>query len=134
MVRSTGQRGAVRDGLTLSALHIRVTQSGVRQWQELQRQPCHPGHPDVEASWLPLWTVPQAALKHLVARGILRSDRLLPPLPHPSGGNGENISWIRGTSTKDTFSVKRASTGADLLRWKAEVKAFFGQSKPPSAA
>ncbi len=77
------------------------------------------------AWWLPLWDVPAAALKHIVSNGLLAADRLLPPIPHPSGGNGENIAWFRGTTKATAFSIRRASTGELLLKRRDAIRAFF---------
>lgn len=77
------------------------------------------------AWWLPLWDVPAAALKHMISKGALTADRLLPPMPHPSGGNGENIAWFRGTTKATAFSIRRASTGDLLLQRRDAIRAFF---------
>lgn len=77
------------------------------------------------AWWLPLWDVPAAALSHLVKRGLLPAQKLLPAMPHPAGGNGENIAWFRGTTKATTFSSRRASTGELLLRRRDELRTFF---------
>jgi hypothetical protein len=77
------------------------------------------------AFWLPLWDVPEAALQHLIARGVLRADRVLAPMPHPAGGNGENIAWFRGTTKATAFSSRRASTGPLLLERRDRLKEFF---------
>lgn len=81
------------------------------------------------AYWLPLWDVPDAALQHLVARGVLREDRVLAPMPHPAGGNGENIAWFRGTTKATAFSSRRASTGPLLLERRDRLKAFFAAQR-----
>lgn len=78
------------------------------------------------AMWLPLWDVPAAALNCLARRGILAEERILPPMPHPSGGNGENIAWFLGRNRKSTFSSRRASTGQVLLDRRDRLRAFFG--------
>lgn len=81
-----------------------------------------------DAMWLPLWDVPATALDHLVRIGILRADRVLPPMPHPAGGNGENIAWFTGQNRKDEFSSRRASTGQLLLDRRDDLRRFFSSS------
>jgi hypothetical protein len=86
-----------------------------------------------DAWWLPLWDVPAAALNRLVERGILPPDRLLPPMPHPAGGNGENISWFSGTTKATAFSSRRASTGELLLSRRDGLREFFAGRRPVAA-
>lgn len=81
-----------------------------------------------DAMWLPLWDVPNAALCRLVTLGHLSSDRLLPPMPHPSGGNGENIAWFIGQNRKSEFSSRRASTGKLLLERREALRDFFSKA------
>src|SRR5690242_943816 len=51
-------------------------------------------------------------------------------LPHPSGGNGENIAWFRGTNKAASFSTRHASTGPLLLERREALKTFFRTTRP----
>ena len=64
------------------------------------------------ALWLPLGPKPTAALRHLVARGVLPADRLLEGMPHPSGANAERIKFFLGQKRRSDLSVK---TRPDLI-------------------
>lgn len=86
------------------------------------------------AYWLPLWDGPNAALQHLVARGELRADQVLPPMPHPSRQNGENVVWFCGRNTKAAFSSRRASTGPLLLDRRDRLVDFFATPQADHAA
>lgn len=83
------------------------------------------------AYWLPLWDVPGDALQHLVSHGELSPDQVLAPMPHPGGGNCENISWFRGTTKATTFSSRRASTGDLLLDRRKSLRSFFSSPRHP---
>ncbi len=58
------------------------------------------------AFWLPLGPKPTAALGHLVALGVLRADRVLTGMPHPSGANAERIKFFLGLKSRELLSRK----------------------------
>ncbi len=65
---------------------------------------------------LPLGPKPTAALRHLVSLGVLSKDRVLEGLPHPSGANGERISYFLGLKPKAVLSVKTRPEMIDKAR------------------
>lgn len=77
-----------------------------------------------DAYWLPLWDTPASALHHLARKGILNTNRILPALPHPAGGNCENIAHLLGSKV-GPLSSQRASTGPTVLERRAGLAAFF---------
>ncbi len=64
------------------------------------------------ALWLPLGPKPTAALRHLIALGMLSSDRVLEGTPHPSGANAERIKFFLGEKARADLSNK---TNPDLI-------------------
>ena len=64
------------------------------------------------ALWLPLGPKPAAALQHLAGLGLLRPERILSGLPHPSGANRERVSFFLGRKARGALSIK---TRPDLI-------------------
>ncbi len=70
------------------------------------------------AIWLPLGPKPMAAIDHLVRNGVIDRNRVLANLPHPSGANGERISYFMGRKKRSELSSKTRSESLDAAREK----------------
>jgi len=68
------------------------------------------------ALWLPLGPKPASALQHLVATGVLKAERVLGGLPHPSGANGERIAYFMGRKARTALSIKTVPAPLDAAR------------------
>ncbi len=65
---------------------------------------------------LPLGPKPTAALRHLVSLGLVPKDRILEGLPHPSGANGERISYFLGLKPRAALCGKTQPDVIDKAR------------------
>lgn len=81
------------------------------------------------AYWLPLGNGPWSALNHLVSKGDLAANRLLPPLPHPSFQNGELVNWFLGRNRKKEFSRVRLNAGPRMLAHRERLIEFFASPR-----
>lgn len=66
-----------------------------------------------DALWLPLGPKAEKAVMHLAGLGILRRDRILAGMPHPSGANAERVSVFLGR--KDVAHASRQTNGPKLI-------------------
>ena len=73
-----------------------------------------------EALWLPLGPKPGEALQHLVQRGLLKGDRVLAGMPHPSGANAERVSVFLGRKLPQEAS--RQTNGFALCAASKQLK------------
>lgn len=64
------------------------------------------------AVFVPLGPKVTAALKHLAAKGMIDSARVLDGIPHPSGANAERVAYFLGRKSRALLSAK---TNADTL-------------------
>lgn len=64
------------------------------------------------AVFVPLGDKVAEALHFLADQGLMKKDRILDGLPHPSGANAERIAYFLGRKNKDALSVK---TNAEKL-------------------
>lgn len=85
------------------------------------------------ARWLPLGPKPLKALQHLASLGLLATDHILPPLPHPGGANAERIAFFLGRKPREALSIKTApepieQARADLVRHFAALAHQQGRS------
>jgi hypothetical protein len=78
-----------------------------------------------QALWLPLGPKPAAALRHLVAVGLLDRARLLDGLPHPSGANGERIAYFLGRKARSALSARTQPRPIDEARER--IAALLGR-------
>ena len=65
-----------------------------------------------EAVMIPLGPVPARAIRWLAGKGLVRPERLLEGLPHPSGANAERIGYFLGR--KDASRLSAATNAAKL--------------------
>ncbi|MBU2009852.1 MAG: hypothetical protein KJ624_08480 [Chloroflexi bacterium] len=68
------------------------------------------------AIWIPLGPNVSSVLRHLETRGILKPDRVLHGLPHPSGANAERISYFLAQKEKSRLSPKTDGVAIDNAR------------------
>lgn len=68
------------------------------------------------AVYIPLGPKVSEGLSWLVQEGILKADRILSGLPHPSGPNAERISYFLGKKEKTALSIKTNGTQLDMAR------------------
>ena len=69
-----------------------------------------------DAVFVPLGSKVSAGLKHLATRGLIKADRILDGLPHPSGANAERISYFVGTKPAERLSAKTNPVTIDAAR------------------
>ncbi|TCS32919.1 hypothetical protein EDC30_11930 [Paucimonas lemoignei] len=68
--------------------------------------------------YIPLGPKVSKGLAWLAAEGVIKSDRILDGLPHPSGANAERIAYFLGRKKKEALSVKTNPALLDFLREK----------------
>ncbi|MEZ0171097.1 hypothetical protein [Microvirga sp. TS319] len=69
-----------------------------------------------DAIWIPLGPRPAAALAMLAQQCAIDSTRILDGLPHPSGANGERISYFLGRKKRSELSSKTNPAILDAAR------------------
>ena len=65
-----------------------------------------------DALYIPMGASVAEGLDWLASEGVIRPDRILHGLPHPSGANAERVAYFLGRKTRETLSAK---TNADQL-------------------
>jgi hypothetical protein len=85
------------------------------------------------ALWIPLGSKAAEATHLLVSIGLLKADRVLDGLPHPSGANAERIAYFLGRKTRDALSPKTSPAVLDQARErliaKVEAASMLGSKK-----
>lgn len=66
--------------------------------------------------YIPLGPKVSEGLSWLVKEGVLKEDRILNGLPHPSGANAERIAYFLGRKDKDALSLKTNASQLDAVR------------------
>lgn len=69
-----------------------------------------------DAFWLPLGPKADAGVQYIVKRALLDPDKVLPPLPHPSGSNNERITYFLGRKPKSALSTRTNPVTIDAQR------------------
>lgn len=69
-----------------------------------------------QAVVIPLGPVPTKVVDNLTRQGLLKSQRVLPGLPHPSGANAERIQYFIGRKAVDALSSKTDPRRLDVAR------------------
>ncbi|MGZ9709370.1 hypothetical protein ACXX82_00930 [Glaciimonas sp. GNP009] len=69
-----------------------------------------------DAVYIPLGPKVSEGLSWLVQEGVLKEDRILGGLPHPSGANAERISYFLGKKEKRSLSAKTNGSKLDEAR------------------
>ena len=69
-----------------------------------------------EAVYIPMGASVSEGLDWLAERGVLRADRILHGLPHPSGANAERVAYFLGRKEKAALSAKTNGEMIDAAR------------------
>ncbi|QJD98961.1 hypothetical protein HH212_02025 [Massilia forsythiae] len=79
-----------------------------------------------DAVYVPMGPKVGLALSWLARRGVLREERILHGIPHPSGANAERIAYFLGRKDKTTLSNRTngARIDADRLALAARLAAL----------
>ena len=66
--------------------------------------------------YIPLGPKASEGLAWLAAEGVIKAERVLDGLPHPSGANAERIAYFLGEKTKTALSTKTNGDKLDQIR------------------
>lgn len=66
--------------------------------------------------YVPLGPKVSEGLAWLASEGVIRQDRVLDGLPHPSGANAERIAYFLGRKKKQALSIKTNADSLDATR------------------
>lgn len=66
--------------------------------------------------YIPLGPKVSEGLRWLASRGVLKADRILDGLPHPSGANAERIAYFLGRKDRGALSAKTNAVQLDAAR------------------
>ena len=69
-----------------------------------------------DAVYIPMGASVGEGLDWLAAQGVLRPDRILHGLPHPSGANAERVAYFLGRKDRSTLSAKTNGAQLDAAR------------------
>lgn len=69
-----------------------------------------------EALYIPMGASVSAGLDWLASQGVLRADRILHGLPHPSGANAERVAYFLGRKEAHALSAKTNGAQLDAAR------------------
>lgn len=75
-----------------------------------------------EAVFVPMGPQVTEALDWLAGRGVIREQRILRGLPHPSGANAERIAYFLGRKARATLSTKTNADKLDALKHELEAR------------
>lgn len=69
--------------------------------------------------WVPLGTAATHVFADLIKRGLVRREKVLSGIPHPSGANAERISIFLGT--KDPANASRKTDAGKILEARCKI-------------
>lgn len=69
-----------------------------------------------DALYIPMGASVSEGLEWLAAQGVLRADRILHGLPHPSGANAERVAYFLGRKERGALSSKTNAGQIDAAR------------------
>jgi hypothetical protein len=69
-----------------------------------------------DALYIPMGSCVSQGLDWLAAEGVIKGDRILHGLPHPSGANAERVAYFLGRKDKATLSSKTDGDQLDAAR------------------
>ncbi len=69
-----------------------------------------------DAVYIPMGASVGAGLDWLAAQGVLRAERILHGLPHPSGANAERVAYFLGRKERSALSAKTNGAQLDAAR------------------
>ena len=72
--------------------------------------------------YVPLGPKVAKVFHHLQAKGLLKAEQILDGLPHPSGLNGERISYFLGRKSREKLSIKTNPAVLDAAKARLLAK------------
>jgi len=69
-----------------------------------------------DALFIPMGASVSEGLDWLASQGVLRADRILHGLPHPSGANAERVAYFLGRKERSALSAKTNGAQIDAAR------------------
>ncbi|MEH6435447.1 hypothetical protein [Massilia sp. DD77] len=102
------------DGKNYSGTPAMPRQAFLRE--EMLRYFAHEAAMLPEALYVPMGASVSEGLEWLAERGVLRADRILHGLPHPSGANAERVAYFLGRKEKAALSGKTNGEMIDAAR------------------
>ncbi len=102
------------DGKNYSGTPAMPRQAFLRE--EMLRYFAHEAAMLPEAVYIPMGASVSEGLDWLAERGVLRADRILHGLPHPSGANAERVAYFLGRKEKAALSAKTNGEMIDAAR------------------
>ena len=69
-----------------------------------------------DALYIPMGASVAEGLDWLAAEGVIRRERILHGLPHPSGANAERVAYFLGRKTRETLSARTNAGQLDAAR------------------
>lgn len=104
------------DGKNYSGTPAMPRQAFLRE--EMLRYFAHEAAMLPDAVYIPMGASVSEGLDWLARQGVLREDRILHGLPHPSGANAERVAYFLGKKEKEALSGKTNGEMIDLAREK----------------
>ena len=101
--------------------------------EEVLRYFAHEARLLPDALYIPMGASVSDGLDWLAAQGIIRADRILHGLPHPSGANAERVAYFLGRKERATLSTKTNGGQLDAAK-SALLKQMAALGAPPSRA
>lgn len=102
------------DGKNYSGTPAMPRQAFLRE--EMLRYFAHEAAMLPDAVYIPMGASVSEGLDWLAAQGVLRGDRILHGLPHPSGANAERVAYFLGKKAKEALSGKTNGEMIDAAR------------------
>lgn len=85
---------------------------------EVLRYFAHEAQALPDALYIPMGASVSEGLDWLAAQGVIRPDRILHGLPHPSGANAERVAYFLGRKERTALSAKTNGEQLDAARAK----------------
>jgi hypothetical protein len=102
------------DGKNYSGTPAMPRQAFLRD--EVLRYFAHEARALPDALYIPMGASVSEGLDWLAAQGVLRPDRILHGLPHPSGANAERVAYFLGRKERAALSAKTNGAQIDAAR------------------
>ncbi|WP_312518442.1 hypothetical protein [Massilia sp.] len=102
------------DGKNYSGTPAMPRQAFLRE--EVLRYFAHEAAALPDALYIPMGASVSEGLDWLAAQGVIRADRILHGLPHPSGANAERVAYFLGRKERATLSAKTNGAQIDAAR------------------
>ena len=114
------------DGKNYSGTPAMPRQAFLRD--EVLRYFAHEAKALPDALYIPMGASVSEGLDWLAAQGVIRPDRILHGLPHPSGANAERVAYFLGRKERAALSAKTNGAQIDAARARllAQMAALGG--------